>query len=114
MDQPQCPFCQSRDIEQEVILVASDQLHSLGRSKLKFGIISGLAAIIFGLLCIFAAWHQPHIEVAAIVIVVLSFLFAFFILAATFYYSRWHDVRHYHCRDCRFTWMDPYDLPSDD
>ena len=91
--------------------MASDQSTSIGHWRLKYGLFSALAAALFGLLCIFASWRwlEPPMDEPAVIIAVLSFVFAIFVLATTLYYSRWSDVVQYRCQACHLSWIETDD-----
>ena len=97
MEQLSCPHCRSTEIDREARLVASDRSTTVGRWRLKYGLVSALAAMLFGVLCAFASWRwfDPPMNEAAIIIAVLSFMFAIFVLATTLYFSRWTDATEY-------------------
>ncbi len=115
MEQLHCPHCQSSEIEQEIRLMASDQSASVGRWRLKYGLISFSAAVLFGLLCVVASWRwlEPPMDEPAVIIAALSFIFAIFVLATTLYYARWASTIQYQCRVCHLTWIDSDDYQDE-
>ena len=108
MAQLQCPHCRSEDIDREERLVASNKSTSVGRWRLKYGLFSAFAAGLFGLLCVLASWLwlEPPLDEPAIIIAVLAFVFAAFVLGTTLAFSRWSDVTQYKCRNCHLVWID--------
>ena len=108
MSQLLCPHCQSEEIDSEERLVASDKSTSVGRWRLKYGVASAFAAALFGLLCVLASWLwlEPPLDEPAVIIAVLAFIFAAFVLGTTLAFSRWSDVTQYKCRNCHLTWID--------
>lgn len=102
-----CPYCGGERTHNEKRRKNPQNAGTLGSWRIPYGLVFGSLALFFGLamLAVMSVLPDPFLRQLAMILAVLSFVLAAFILAPTIVISRWQEHTYTSCRDCGHRWL---------
>lgn len=107
MTAAKCPNCGGERTHIEKRRKNPRNAGTLGSWRIAYGLIFGGLALLFGvtMLAVMTVLPDPFLRQLAIILAVLAFVLAAFILTPTIVIARWQEQTYASCQDCGHHWL---------